>query len=73
LTLAQGKDTMPPMMRPALLLLVMALAGCFRPRAEEQKPRCPDSDRTSCTSGGEECKYDAKRACDLCLCKHEVI
>ena len=53
--------------------MLLGLAGCFRPRAEEQKPRCPDSDRTSCTSGGEECKYDAKRGCDLCLCKHEVI
>jgi hypothetical protein len=63
---------MPAMPRVTLLVL-LALTGCFRPRAEEQKPRCPDSDRTSCTSGGEECKYDAKRACDLCLCKHEVI
>jgi len=63
---------MPPM-RVVALLLILFLAGCYRPRAEDQKPRCPDSDRAACTSGGLQCKYDEKRACDLCLCKHEVI
>jgi len=63
---------MPPM-RVVALLLALSLAGCFRPRAEDQKPRCPDSDRAACTSGGLQCKYDEKRACDLCLCKHEVM
>jgi len=61
------------MRRLILVLLLAASPACFRPRADEQKPRCPDSDRAACTSGGEECKYDAKRSCDLCLCKHEVI
>ena len=57
----------------ALVVFVLCLAGCYRPRAEDEKPRCPDSDRAACTSGGLECKYDEKRACNLCLCKHEVI
>lgn len=73
MTLAAAEVSMAAMCRVAALVALLALTGCFRPRADEQKPRCPDSDRTSCTSGGEECKYDAKRGCDLCLCKHEVI
>jgi len=72
LTAAPANVSMDAMSR-VILLLLLTLVGCFRPRSEAQKPRCPDSDRAACTSGGEECKYDAKRSCDLCLCKHEVI
>jgi hypothetical protein len=62
-------------MRRALFVLLLALSGCFlRPRpAQDQKPRCPDSDQAACTSGELECKYDEKRSCDLCKCTHEVI
>jgi hypothetical protein len=56
-----------------IVLLLLGLAGCYRPKAEEQKPRCPDSDRAACTSGELQCTYDEKRACDMCLCKHEVM
>jgi hypothetical protein len=60
-------------MRSLLLVALLALAGCMHARPEEQRARCPDSDRAACTSGGLQCAFDAKRSCDLCLCKFEVI
>ena len=56
----------------------MSRVQCSETSSPTQRPNVAASSVpllqiAACTSGGLQCTYDEKRACDMCLCKHEVM
>lgn len=59
-------------MRSVLSALLLLVCACAHAEPAPSLPRCPESDRTACSSGPLVCKVDEKQGCDLCKCQSEV-